>query len=352
MPSLFDPLVLGPLTLPNRVVMAPMTRSRADDAGVPADIVAEYYAQRATAGLIVSEATCVSPMAKGYSRIPGLHSPAQVEGWRKVTQAVHAGGGRIFAQLFHTGRVAVPALLPGGAQPVAPSAIAINGKNYTDLGPIDYVVPRALETDEVPDVAAEFGAAAKHALEAGFDGVELHAASGYLAHQFLDASINQRTDRYGGSVANRMRFLLEAIDSMIDVAGAGRVGIKISPRIKFNDVAEPDAEVVYPALARELSARKIAYLHGAHQGGYEVHAHMRPAFGGLYFAGAGFDKAKGEAMLEAGASDTVVFGKHFIANPDLPRRMRDNIALAEGDSKTHYSKGPAGYCDYPAAPQV
>ena len=349
MPSLFSPLTLGPITLPNRIVMAPMTRSRNDDAGVPTQIMAEYYGQRASAGLIICEATCVSPMAKGYSRIPGLHNDAQAAGWRKVTDAVHAKGGRIFAQLFHTGRVAVPPLLPNGAQPVSPSAIAINGKNYTDFGPVDFVVPRALETDEASGVAAEFGAAAKNALAAGFDGVELHAASGYLVQQFLDAAINTRTDRYGGSVANRARFLLEALDSMIAVAGADRVGIKISPRIKFNDVTEPDAEEVYPYLARELSARKIAYLHGAKQGAYDVHEIIRPLFNGCYFAGSGFDKAAGEAMLAGGGADAIVYAKLFIANPDLPRRLRDNLALAEGDAKTHYSKGPEGYSDYPAA---
>ena len=349
MPSLFDPLQLGPITLANRIVMAPMTRSRNDDAGCPTDIMATYYAQRASAGLIISEATYVSPMAKGYSRIPGLHSAEQVAAWKKVVDAVHAKGGRIFAQLFHTGRVAVPQLLPGGARPVAPSAIAINGKNYTDLGPIDYVVPRALETHEIPGVAAEFGAATTNALAAGFDGVELHAASGYLVHQFLDASINQRTDAYGGSVANRARFLLEALDSMIAAAGAHRVGIKFSPRIKFNDVVEPDAEAVYPYLAGELQKRGIAYLHVAQQGAYEAHKALRPLFKGPYFAGAMFDRASGQAMLDQGGADAIVYGKLYISNPDLPRRFRDGLPLAEGDSKTHYAKGPAGYIDYPDA---
>ncbi len=349
MPSLFSPLQLGPLSLPNRVVMAPMTRSRADENGVPTDIVPVYYAQRASAGLIIGEATCVSPMAKGYSRIPGLYSPEQVAGWRKVTDAVHAAGGRIFAQLFHTGRVAVPALLPGGAQPVAPSAIAIKGKNYTDLGPLDYVVPRALDAGEIAGIVAEFGAAARNAVAAGFDGVELHAASGYLVHQFLDSTINARDDIYGGSIANRLRFPLEALDAVIAAVGADRVGIKVSPCIKFNDVVEPDAEEVYPALARELSARRIGYLHGALQGRYDVHAAMRPAFSGLYFAGSGFDGPKGEAMLAAGGADAIVYGKYFVSNPDLPRRLREGLPLAEGDSKTHYSKGPAGYIDYPAA---
>lgn len=349
MTTLFDPLALGPITLKNRIVMAPMTRSRNDDAGRPTDIMATYYGQRASAGLIISEATYVSPMAKGYSRIPGLHDAEQTAAWRKVVEAVHAKGGRIFAQLFHTGRVAVPQLLPGGVAPVAPSAIAIKGKNYTDLGPIDYVVPRALDAAEVPGVAAEFGAAARNALAAGFDGVELHAASGYLVHQFLDPTINTRTDSYGGSVANRARFALEALDSLIAVAGRERVGVKFSPRIKFNDVVEPDAEDMYPHLARELSARGIAYLHVAQQGAYEAHKAMRPLFKGVYMAGAGFDQASGGVTVASGAADAIVYGKLFVSNPDLPRRFRDGLPLAEGDSKTHYSKGPAGYCDYPEA---
>ena len=349
MPGLFDSLQLGPLTLPNRVVMAPMTRSRNDDHGVPTELMATYYGQRASAGLILSEAIYISPGAKGYSRIPGLHNDAQVAGWRKVTDAVHAKGGRIFAQLFHTGRVAVPQLLPTGMQPVAPSAIAIKGKNYTDFGPIDYVVPRALETNEISGIAANFGEAAKRAMEAGFDGVELHGASGYLVHQFLDASINHRTDNYGGSVANRLRFALEAIDAIIAEVGAGNTGMKISPRIKFNDVVEPDAEDVYPQLARDLSARGIAYLHGAQQGAYELHTAIRPIFKGLYLAGAGFDQARGEAMLAAGGADAIVYGKLFIANPDLPHRFRASLSLAADDTKTHYAKGPEGYIDYPAA---
>ena len=349
MTTLFDPLALGPITLPNRLIMAPMTRSRADDEGVPTDIVATYYAQRAGAGLIISEATYVSPGAKGYSRIPGLHGAAQVAGWRKVTDAVHAKGGRIFAQLFHMGRVAVPQLLPSGVQPVAPSAIAINGKNYTDFGPIDYVTPRALELEEIPGIVAEFGAAARNAVAAGFDGVELHAASGYLVHQFLDASINSRTDAYGGSVANRVRFALEVLDAIIGAVGASQTGIKISPLIKFNEVADPDAEEVYPHLARELNARGIAYLHGALQGAYDVHAAIRPVFKGLYFAGAGLDQAKGAAMLAEGSADAVVYGKLFISNPDLPQRFADGAPLAADDPKTHYAKGPEGYTDYPAA---
>jgi N-ethylmaleimide reductase len=347
MSGLFDALRVGALELPNRIVMAPMTRSRADADGVPLDIVAEYYAQRASAGLILSEAIYVSPMAKGYVRTPGLVTDAQLASWRKVTDAVHAAGGRMFAQLYHTGRVALPEMLPGGVLPVAPSAIAIKGKNQTDDGPKDFVVPRALETDEISAVAAEFGAAAKRAMSVGFDGVEIHGASGYLVHQFLDPTINLRDDKYGGSPANRTRFLLEVVDHVCAAVGKDRTGIKLSPRIKFNDVQEPDAEDVYPILSRELSARGIAYLHGAKQGGYEVHE-MRGAFKGVYMAGAGFDLEKAEAALQSGAADAIVFGKPFLANPDLPRRFRDKLELAQPDQKTVYWGGAKGYVDYPA----
>lgn len=348
MPGLHDPIKLGELDLPNRIIMAPMTRSRADANSVPLDIVADYYAQRASAGLIISEAIFVSPMARGYSRTPGLVTDEQIAGWKKVTSAVHAAGGRILAQLYHTGRVALPDFLPGGAQPVAPSAIAIKGQNKTDDGPKDFVVPRALETGEIPGVANEFGEAASRAMQAGFDGVEIHSASGYLIHQFLDASINQRSDEFGGSVENRAKFQLMVVDGVCAAIGAGRTGIKLSPRIKFNDVSEPDAEAVYPYLATELSKRNLAYLHGAKQGAYDAHAEIRPAYQGNYVAGAGFDAASGEAAISSGAADAVVFGKPFLANPDLPRRMRNNLALADADPKTIYWGGAQGYSDYPA----
>lgn len=349
MASLFDTLQLGSLILPNRIVMAPMTRSRASDDGVPTDLMVTYYGQRASAGLIISEATYISPESKGYSRIPGLHNAEQVAGWKKVTDAVHSKGGYIFAQLFHCGRVCVPPLLPPGIEPVGPSPIAINGKNYTDAGPVDYVVPRELSPTEIPSIIQDFSRAAENALKAGFDGVELHAASGYLVHQFLDASINQRGDAYGGSAGNRCRFALEIIEALIGVAGRERVGIKISPRIKFNDVKDPDAEQLYPYLANELSAKGIAYLHGAEQGDYALHEAVRPLFKGRYLAGAGFDQAKGAAMLQAGGADAIVYGKLFIANPDLPARFAKGLALAQDNAKLHYAKGPEGYTDYPAA---
>ncbi|MGE3246130.1 MAG: alkene reductase [Beijerinckiaceae bacterium] len=348
MPTLFDSVRLGDLELPNRIVMAPMTRSRADADGVPQPFVKDYYAQRASAGLILTEAIYVSRMAKGYVRTPGLVTDEQVMGWMPVTKAVHAAGGRIFAQLYHTGRVALPDFLPMRAQPVAPSAIAIKGQNKTDDGPKDFVVPRALETDEVPGVAAEFATAAELAIEAGFDGVEIHAASGYLIHQFLDASINQRTDIYGGSVENRARFLLLVADRVASAIGAGRTGLKLSPRIKFNDVAEPDAEEMYPHLARELSGLNLAYVHGAKQGGYDIHTAFRAGYTGKYLAGAGFNAETGNVAIASGAADAIVFGKPYLANPDLPRRLQEGLPLAEADPKTIYWGGEQGYSDYPA----
>jgi len=349
MAGLFDSLRVGALDLPNRIIMAPMTRSRAESDGTVPQMVADYYAQRADCGLIISEAIYVSPMAKGYIRTPGLADAAHVAAWRAVTDAVRARGGRMFAQLFHTGRVAMPEFLPGGAQPVAPSAIAINGKTWTESGQKDHVVPRALAENEIPAVAEEFAAAARRAIEAGFDGVEIHAASGYLIHQFLDASINKRTDSFGGSVENRARFLLMVADRVAAAVGGARVGLKVSPRIKFNDVQDPDSEAVYPYVAEQLSTRGLAYLHGAQQGGYDTHAILRPRFKGLYFAGAGFDRASGEAMLAAGGADAIVYGTPYIANPDLVGRLRSGAALAQADKATIYGGGAKGYVDYPVA---
>jgi len=346
MPTLCDPRTIGRLHLPNRIIMAPMTRSRADDAGVPSDLVHTYYAQRASAGLIVSEATNVSAMAKGYPRTPGLFTAAQVAGWRTVTDAVHGAGGRIFAQLFHTGRVAVPAFLPDHAQPVGPSAIAIEGQTYTDGGMVDFVVPRALDIGEIPGIVAEFAGAARDALEAGFDGVELHAASGYLIQQFLDAAANTRTDGYGGSPENRARLLLETIDAMADAVGAGRVGIKLSPQMPFNGNVEPDADAIYPIVVRELSKRGLAYLHVGRYVAHDWHAALRPLFNGPFLAGSGFDGAKGEALLQAGGADAIVYGKYFVSVPNLPDALRHHAKLPEPDTATDYAGGEKGYTDY------
>ena len=349
MAELFDTLQLGALMLPNRIIMAPMTRSRADAEGAPLDMVAEYYAQRASAGLILSEAIFISPMAKGYVRTPwhGQHRApcrlAQSHRRRPRQRRSHFSRSSITPGASPCRRC-----LPGGALPVAPSAIAIKGQNKTDDGPKDFVVPpRARKPTRFPVSPTNSGALRNGRWRTGFDGVEIHGASGYLVHQFLDATINRRDDRYGGSPANRTRFPLEVVDSVCAAVGADRTGIKLSPRIKFNDVQEPDAEDVYPILARELSARQIAYLHGAKQGGYEVHE-LRKLFKGVYAAGAGFDLEKAEAALQSGAADAIVFGKPFLANPDLARRLRDRLELAQPDQSTVYSGGAKGYVDYPA----
>ena len=349
MNSLFDPLQVGGLVLPNRIIMAPMSRSRASESGEPFEMVAEYYAQRASAGLIISESIFISPMAKGYARTPGLVTSDHVDGWNRVTQAVHQNGGRIFAQLYHTGRASMPDFLPGDAQPVGPSAVAIDGQKQTDSGKKPFVVPRPLEASEILGIVRDFADAALRALDSGFDGVEIHAASGYLLHQFLDASVNKRDDMYGGSPANRIRFVLEVIDGVTTAIGNGRVGIKISPRIKFNGVIEPDAEAVYPLLVHELSANGIAYLHAARQPDYPADD-LRSFFKGPYFAGSGLDFNSASRLIEVGSADAAVFGKPYIANPDLVRRFRERLELEKPDVATFYSGGANGYLDYPQHP--
>ncbi len=348
--DLFQPLRLGALTLPNRVVMAPMTRSRADDDGVQPDIAATYYGQRAGAGLIISEGIYPSAMGKGYVRTPGLHTDVQVAAWSKVTKAVHDNGGSIFAQIMHTGRVAVPDFLPGGELPVAPSAIRADGQAYTDHGMTSMVTPRALETAEITGVIAEYREATRRALEAGFDGVELHAASGYLPEQFLSSKSNQRTDAYGGSIANRVRFVVEVLAAMVSVAGSGRVGIKISPEMNFNDVSDDTPQETYAYLIEQIAPMNLAYLHVALFGtATDYHGLLRPLFKGAYLAGGGFTGETAGATLAQGRADAIVFGAAFIANPDLPRRLVEGLPLAEPDKATFYAPGPQGYIDYPAA---
>lgn len=348
--DLFQPLRLGDLTLPNRIAMAPMTRSRADDDGVQPDIAATYYGQRAGAGLIISEGISPSAMGKGYVRTPGLHTEAQVAAWRKVTRAVHDKGGRIFAQLMHTGRVAVPDFLPGGGLPVAPSAIRADGQAYTDHGMTPMVTPRALETSEVAGVIAEYRHATQYALDAGFDGVELHAASGYLPEQFLSSKTNQRSDGYGGSIANRASFVIETLAAMASVAGAGRVGIKISPEMNFNDVADATPQETYRHLIEQIAPMNLAYLHVALFGTpTDYHGLLRPLFRGAYLAGGGFTGESAEAALAQGRADAIVFGAAFIANPDLPKRLAEGLSLTEPDKASFYAPGPKGYIDYPAS---
>lgn len=348
MPTLFDPLRVGNMELKNRIVMAPMTRSRANDEGIQPPYAAEYYRQRASAGLIITEATNISPMARGYVRTPGIYTDAQIQSWRPITDAVHVNNGEIFLQVFHTGRIALPDFLPGQAQPLAPSAVRAKGQNYTDEGMKEFVTPREITREEIAQTVRDFGTAARNAVTAGFDGIELHAASGYIVQQFLATNANLRSDEYGGSIENRTRFLFEALDAMIAAVGPERVGVKFSPRIPFNDIEETDADVVYPYILEQLNQRNLAYVHVGDFTGEGWHAKLRPVYQGVYFAGAGFTKEKGEALLEEGHADAIVYGTKLLANPDLPERFRRNAPLNEPDQATFYVPGEHGYTDYPA----
>lgn len=348
--NLFSPVQLGHLTLRNRIVMAPMTRSRADANGVPTDLMALYYAQRAGAGLIISEGTYPSAMGKGYLGTPGIYTDAQVAAWKKVTDAVHAKGGRIFAQLMHAGRISHPSLLPGGATPVAPSAVRPDVLAYTPDGQKPIETPRALELAEIPAIIAEYAEGTRRALQAGFDGVELHAASGYLPMQFLSSGTNLRTDAYGGSAENRTRFVVEALEAMAGVAGADRVGIKISPEMAFNDISDANPQETYATLVSRIGGMGLAYLHVALFGAStDYHALLRPLLTtGAYLAGGGLDQARAEVLIGSGKADAAVFGSLFVANPDLPERFKHGASLAQPDASTFYVGGEKGYVDYPS----
>jgi N-ethylmaleimide reductase len=347
MSTLFDPIEIGNIQLENRIIMAPMTRSRANDAGIQPRFAAEYYGQRASAGLIITEATNISPMAKGYVRTPGIYTDEQIESWRPITDSVHARDGKIFLQVFHTGRIALPDFLPGHTQPLAPSAVRAKGQNYTDEGMKEFVTPREITREEIAQTVRDFAAAAKNAITAGFEGVELHAASGYIVQQFLATNANLRSDEYGGSIENRTRFLFEVLDAMIAAVGSERVGVKFSPRIPFNDIEEADADVVYPFILEQLNNQKLAYVHIGDFTGEGWHTKLRPVYHGVYFAGAGFTKESGEALLEQGGADAIVYGTKLLANPDLLERFKRNAPLNEPDQSTFYVPGEHGYTDYP-----
>jgi N-ethylmaleimide reductase len=355
--DLFDPVVLGPYTLANRIVMAPLTRSRADDEGVPGELQATYYAQRASAGLIISEATNISPQGKGYIRTPGIWSKEQVEGWKLTTTAVHDKGGRIYLQLWHVGRVSHPDLQPGGSLPVAPSAVrAENQQAYTYEGFKPLVTPRALETAEIPGIVADYAHAARRAKEAGFDGVEIHAANGYLLQQFLSDKTNKRTDQYGGSIENRTRIVVEVVDAVVKVWGGDRVGIRLAPLTKFADIGDSNPEPVYMSLVEQLNPFKLSYIHVVEgdtggdrnpSGAFDLQK-LRHAFNGLYMANNNYTL---ELAVEARAenlADLVCFGRPFIANPDLVERLREGAPLAAPDPSTFYAGEAKGYTDYPA----
>lgn len=352
MPTLHDPLRLGSLEIPNRILMAPLTRCRAEAGDVPGALMATHYAQRATAGLIIAEATMVMAGNGAFPGAPGIHSPAQVAGWTLVTDAVHAAGGRIFLQLWHGGRACHPAL-NGGATPVAPSPIAIAGEAYTPEGMKPHVTPRELRDDELPGIVAGFRAAARNAKAAGFDGVEIHGANGYLLDEFLRDGSNRRGGPYGGPVAQRARLLLEVTDAAIAEFGSGRVGVRISPLNGYNDMVDSDPVGLAGFVAGELDRRGIAYLHlmrtdflGKQHG--DVVTPVRKAFRGSLVLNMGFTPAEAASAVAGGTADAIAFGTSFLANPDLPARIRAGAALNVPDSATFYTPGPKGYIDYPA----
>jgi N-ethylmaleimide reductase len=353
--DLFSPLRLGPLSLPNRVVMAPMTRNRAAAGNVPAPLSIDYYSQRASAGLIVSEATQVSPQGVGYPGTPGIHSAEQVAGWKHVTDAVHRAGGRIFLQLWHVGRISHPSLQPDGALPVAPSAIAPAGQAMTREGMKPFVTPRALETAEIPGLVEDYRHGAKNAREAGFDGVELHGANGYLIDQFLRDSANRRTDRYGGSAQNRARLLLEVTEAIAGEWGADRVGVRLSPTNPFNSMSDSNPAATFSAAVGELNRLGLAYLHIVEPGETDPVAagekpdirFFRKLWRGVLMGNKGYDLARANAAIRDGAADLISFAVLFLANPDLPERFRRGGPFNPPDRKSFYGGDAGGYTDYP-----
>lgn len=352
MPSLFEPLKLGDLTLPNRVLLAPLTRSRAGEARQPNTLMAKYYTQRASAGLILTEATSVTPQGVGYAATPGLWSDEQVEGWKLTTRAVHEAGGRIFAQLWHVGRISDPIFL-NGELPVAPSAVAAKGHVSLVRPERPFVTPRALEVKEIPGVIAAYRKGAENAQKAGFDGVEIHGANGYLLDQFLQDSANRRTDAYGGSIENRARLMLEVTDAVIAVWGADRVGMHLAPRGDSHSMGDSSREATFTYVARELGQRRIAFICAReHLGEGRIGPALKAAFGGVYIANEGFTRETAIQVLDAGEADAVAFGKLFIANPDLPHRFAENLPLNPPDMATFYAGGAEGYTDYPMVQQA
>jgi N-ethylmaleimide reductase len=351
-PDLFSPLKLGSLDCTNRIAMAPLTRSRAGPGNVPSALNALYYAQRASAGLIISEATQIAPEGQGYISTPGIHSQQQIDGWKIVTKAVHVAGGRIVLQLWHVGRISHPSFQPGGALPVAPSAIRPNAQAFTQKGFEPIPTPRALETAEIAGVVQQFGKAAQNAMTAGFDGVEVHAANGYLIDQFLRDHTNRRSDQYGGSMENRTRFLMEVMDAVIGAVGRERVGVRISPQNVQNDIDDSDPQALFNHVAESLAGERIAYLHviegdtsGKQMPAFDYVA-LKRLFGGPVVANNNFDSTRAHAAVAERRAEMIAFGKPFIANPDLVIRLLLGAPLAEAKRETFYGGGEEGYTDY------
>jgi 2,4-dienoyl-CoA reductase-like NADH-dependent reductase (Old Yellow Enzyme family) len=348
MPKLLDPITIGDFSLRNRVILAPLTRCRASAGRVPNALMAEYYAQRASAGMILSEATSVEPMGVGYPDTPGIWSDEQVAGWRQVTDAVHHAGGTILLQLWHVGRISDPLYLDG-ALPVAPSAIRPAGTVSLVRPKKEFVTPRALDRDEIPGVIAAFRKGAENAQHAGFDGVEVHGANGYLLDQFLQDKTNTRTDDYGGAIENRARLMIDVVDACIGVWGAGRVGLHLAPRGDAHDMGDSDPLATFGHVAEQMKARGIAFLCARESlGPNRIGPQLKNAFGGVYIANEGFTAETAQDVLDAGEADAVAFGKTFIANPDLPQRFAVSAPLNEPRPETFYAQGPHGYIDYPA----
>ena len=347
--ALFAPAVLGTLPLANRIVMAPLTRSRAAEGNVPQALNARYYAQRASAGLIISEATQITPQGQGYPKTPGIHSDAQIAGWQGVTRAVHARGGKIFLQLWHVGRISHPVTLADGSLPVAPSAIRPAGEIYTEQGMKPFVTPRALTSSDLPGLVEDFRRAAANAKTAGFDGVEIHAANGYLIDQFLRDGTNQRTDAYGGSIDHRARLLREVTEAVLTVWEPGRVGVRLSPVNAFNDIADSAPQVTFEAVTKQLNAYGLAYLHVVEDrsSGYDFQR-LRQIFNGAYIANGDYERDIAIAAVAGEQADFIAFGKLFIANPDLPERLRRNGPYNAPRPASFYAGGAEGYDDYPA----
>ena len=353
--DLFSPITLGTISLKNRIVMAPLTRSRAPkDSGVPQAMNVTYYEQRATAGLIITEATPISAMGHGYPFLPGIYTDEQVAGWKKVVDAVHAKGSKMLLQLWHVGRISHPSLLPNNVLPVAPSAIKPAGQLYTYQGMVDFVTPRALEASELPAIVADYVHATKCALAAGFDGVEIHAANGYLLDQFLRDSTNKRQDNYGGSIENRLRLLMEVTAAVVAVAGSDKVGVRISPVNPFNDIKDSSPQALFNAVADSLNQFNLAYLHvveggigDAGEAGSFDFIQLRKHFNNAYMANLGYDKARGNAAIASGQADAIAFGVPFITNPDLVERYKTDAPLNAADEATFYGGNEKGYTDYP-----
>ncbi len=354
MKRFYDPIALGDLKLGNRVFMAPLTRNRATPSGVPGPWASTYYSQRASAGLIVTEATQISPMGKGYINTPGIHSEEQIAGWKSVVDAVHRSGGRIFLQLWHVGRISHSSLLPGNESPVAPSAIRARAQTVVETGFVDVSEPRAFSLMEIRRTIEDYGRAASNAKAAGFDGVEIHAANGYLIDQFLKSNSNVRTDAYGGSVANRVRFLGEVVEAVLGAWERTRVGVRISPLGTFNDMGDANPEETFACVVDVLNAHRLGYMHVVEDAIDEASPvkanffrRLRSAWKGIYVANGGYDAERGERALSDGSADAVAYGRLFLANPDLPKRLSRRGPFNVPDTKSFYGGDERGYVDYP-----